>query len=141
MALVTVSEAAKLVSRDRKTLYRLIKEGKLSATVRDSGSRQVETSELLRVFGEMRQSEVSRDSRETVSMSQHETPDETVATGLRLAVLEAELRHAKELLAAKDDQIADLRQLVRLLPAPEPRSLEKAQQSIWTRPLKWPWGN
>ena len=133
MAQVPVSEAAKLVSRSPKTLHRLIKEGKISATVDATGQRQVETSELLRVFGEIKQpetlSETPRDSRATVSMSQHETPNETVETAVRLAVLETELRHAKELLAAKDEQIADLRQSVRLLAAPE------RKQSIWTRPI------
>ena len=128
MAQVPVSEAAKLVSRSPKTLHRLIKEGKISATQDATGARQVETSELIRFFGEIGQGD-NKDSRTTVAMSQHETPNETVETAVRLAVLETELRHAKELLAAKDEQIADLRQSVRLLAAPE------RKQSIWTRPI------
>ena len=133
MAQVTVSEAAKLVSRDRKTLYRLIKEGKISATVDETGKRQLETSELLRFFGAFTENSDKRDSRATVSMPQHETVHETPNATVRLAVLEAELRHAREMIAVKDEQIADLRQSVRLLAAPE------TEQSIWTRPIRlWP---
>ena len=119
MTQVTVSAAADLVARDRKTLYRLIKQGRLSATLDAAGQRQIETSELIRVFGALRQS----DSQPGVASPHTETPAETV----QLAVLQAELRHAQELLAIKDEQIADLRQSVLLLGAPAPKK-------GW-----WPW--
>jgi hypothetical protein len=136
----SISEAAKLVSRDRKTLYRFIKDGRLSATQDATGARQVETSELMRVFGELKQpgtlSETPRDSRATVSMSQHETPNETV----RVALLEAELRHTQEmmaaLLAAKDSQIEDLRNSVRLLEGPRQAVPDPAPKGFWTKPRK-----
>lgn len=140
MTQLSISDAAKLVARDRKTLYRLIKEGRLSATQDATGARQVETSELLRVFGELKQpetiSETPRDSRATVSMSQHETPNETV----RVALLEAELRHTQEmmaaLLAAKDSQIEDLRNSVRLLEGPRQSVPDPAPKGFWTKPRK-----
>jgi len=114
MSQVSVASAAKLVGKDRKTLYRLIKDGKLSATTSDSGLRQVETSELLRVFGAFKESTDSRDSGATVSMSQVETPRET-SEGPNIELLRVELRHARELAAAKDEQIQDLRTTIRLL--------------------------
>jgi excisionase family DNA binding protein len=144
MAQLSISEAAKLVARDRKTLYRLIKEGRLSATQDATGARQVETSELLRVFGEIKQpetlSETPRDSRATVSMRQHETVNETV----RVALLEAELRHARDmlaekatLLAAKESQIDDLRHSLRLLEAPRSQAApDPAPKGFWTKPRK-----
>ena len=143
MAQLSISDAAKLVERDRKTLYRLIKEGRLSATQDATGARQVETSELLRVFGEIKQpetlSETPRDSRATVSMRQHETPNETV----RVALLEAELRHARDLLAekatllaAKDSQIEDLRNSVRLLEGPRQAAPDPTPKGFWTKPRK-----
>lgn len=146
MAQLSISDAAKLVARDRKTLYRLIKEGRLSATQDATGARQVETSELLRVFGAIKQletlSETPRDSRKTVSMSQHETPNETV----RVALLEAELRHARDmreadklLLAAKDAQIEDLRNSVRLLEGPRQAAPDPAPKGFWTKPRKLFW--
>lgn len=126
MAQLSVAAAAKLVVKDRKTLYRLIKDGTLSATLSDSGTRQVETSELLRVFGAFEHMRDTCDSRATVAMPQHETPPETV----RIALLEAELRHARELLEAKESQIQDLRQSIRMLDAP--RQPAAPQKRFWS---------
>jgi len=107
----SINEAARLVSRDRKTLYRAIKEGRLTATVDATGQKQVDTAELLRVFGELHPASDRADSRATVATPQRETPD----TAARMALLEAELRHARELLAEKDAQIQTLNRVLLLL--------------------------
>lgn len=120
MTQLPVAQAAALVSRDRKTLYRAIKEGRLSATVDATGQKQVDTAELLRVFGELKPASDNGHSSATVTPPQRETPDTTA----KLALLEAELRHARELLAVRESQIEDLRHTVLLLEhrqAPEPR--------------------
>ncbi|MGF9589303.1 helix-turn-helix domain-containing protein, partial [Klebsiella pneumoniae] len=49
MAVHTVTEAAKLAGVTRRTIYRYIKQGKLSTVVTGSDATQIETSELLRV--------------------------------------------------------------------------------------------
>lgn len=51
MALVTITEAAKLVRRSRGTLYRDIDRGHLSKTVAPDGATTIDTSELLRAYG------------------------------------------------------------------------------------------
>lgn len=51
MALVTITEAAKLVRRSRRSLYRDIDKGRLSKTVTNDGATVIDTSELLRVYG------------------------------------------------------------------------------------------
>ena len=54
MAKVTVRDAARLVGKNRATLYRYIGEGALSVTVETHGKqrvRVVDTAELERVFG------------------------------------------------------------------------------------------
>ena len=51
MALVTITEAAKLVRRSRRTLYRDIDKGRLSKSVTHDGATVIDTSELLRVYG------------------------------------------------------------------------------------------
>lgn len=51
MASITVNEAAELVRRSRRTLYRDMKRGNLSFTTRRDGHRQIETSELERCCG------------------------------------------------------------------------------------------
>ena len=57
MALHSVTEAATLAGVTRRTIYRYIKQGKLSAAVSDSDTTVIETSELLRVFGKLSQPE------------------------------------------------------------------------------------
>ena len=47
----TLSDAAKKVGMSRSSIYRLIEEGKLSATTDHRGKKVVELTELLRVFG------------------------------------------------------------------------------------------
>lgn len=122
---VSISDAARLVGRDRKSLYRDLKAGKLSATVGDSGVRQVAVSELLRVYGALAPIGDTGDSRATVSMPQPETPnataDETQILRVKLAAAEAELAQMRERLSDKDKNLEDLRNAVRLLeyePAP-----------------------
>ena len=60
MAVQTVTEAAKLAGVTRRTIYRYIKQGKLSTVVTGSDATQIETSELLRVFGSLSQPEESK---------------------------------------------------------------------------------
>ena len=51
MAQLSISAAARAVGKDRGTLHRYIKSGKLSVTKNAAGNTVVETAELLRVFG------------------------------------------------------------------------------------------
>ena len=131
MALVSISEAAKLSGKDKKTLYRYIKEGKLSvtnatdATGVKSGMRQVDVSELVRVFGALRSIDVKNATGATVVMSQHETVNATAETA-KIAALEAENAQLRERLIDKEKHIEDMRNTVRLLEY-------KPQKSLWKR--------
>ena len=120
MALVSISEAARLTGKSTKTLYRLVSQGRLSVSLDENGIKTVDVSELVRVFGDL---SGPGETRETVSMSQSEIDIET-----RLRQLEkenAELRHAAELAQAisaeRESQIQDLRQAMRLLEGPVKR--------------------
>jgi len=124
MSQVSISEAAKLVGRDRKTLYKDIKSGRLSATLSETGSRQVDTVELIRVYGELRN---PTDSRATVVDPQKTTEELRV----RLAAAEAELSQMRERLTEKDSHIADLRGAVRLLAAPKPAEPSGPWWKLW----------
>lgn len=59
MALLPVSKAARLVGLSRKTMYAHIKNGKVSASKDSKGSLLIDTSELIRVFGALRQEQDS----------------------------------------------------------------------------------
>lgn len=115
MSQVSISEAARLVGRDRKTLYKDIKSGRLSATQGATGTRQVDIAELVRVYGEL---VTTGDSRQTVENPQQAT-DQTTELRLRLAVAEAQLEQLRQRLAEKDGHISDLRGTVRLLAGPK----------------------
>lgn len=66
MAQLTVSAAARAVGKDRGTIHRYIKTGKLSVAKDTSGHTVVETAELLRVFG-MLQGDGEKSSRKHVA--------------------------------------------------------------------------
>jgi hypothetical protein len=55
MAFVTITEAAKLARRSRRTLYRDIDAGRLSKTVNADGGASIDTAELLRAYGSLYQ--------------------------------------------------------------------------------------
>ena len=47
----TIDEAANLVGRTRRSLYRAMTEGRLAYGLKTDGRRYIDTSELLRVYG------------------------------------------------------------------------------------------
>jgi hypothetical protein len=108
MALVSVAKAASLVNRDRKVLYRdYIATGKLTVTKNGRGHMQVDTAELLRVFGAFEGETASH-----TSTPQKETLDETRMELERLRIENAALRDKVETQAANLD---DLRQALKML--------------------------
>ena len=52
MALHTISEAVKLTGKSRKTIYNYMGSGRLAYSIAANGQRQIDTSELIRVFGD-----------------------------------------------------------------------------------------
>ena len=67
MALISLAEAAKLVGRSKRTLYRDVTKGCLSVSQDVTGVKMVDTSELIRVYGEIGVTPVTG---VTVTMSQ-----------------------------------------------------------------------
>ncbi len=104
MAVITITEAAKKWNVGRATIYRKLNGGELSGVDLPDGGRGVDTSELIRVFGDGR------------LKGQQETD-----TGHDLI---RENAHLRELLAVKDEHIETLKQAMRLLedkrPTPAP---------------------
>ena len=54
MPILTITEAAKAAGISRPTLYRRIKSGQLSTVKQPDGTKGVDSSELVRVFGVLR---------------------------------------------------------------------------------------
>lgn len=53
MSYLSIQQAADLYKKNKSTIYRDIKNGLLSASINRSGAKQIHTSELLRVYGEV----------------------------------------------------------------------------------------
>jgi hypothetical protein len=51
MALIGLAEAARLSGRNRATIHRALKSGKLAFSLAEGGERKIDISELERVFG------------------------------------------------------------------------------------------
>lgn len=115
MTFVSVPEAARLIKRDRKVLYRdYIATGKLSASKNAKGRIQIDLSELIRVFGssaiatEVTEKSVALSQTETVNVAEKTPPGELEKLRIEVAELRARIEE-------KDANLADLRQAMRLL--------------------------
>lgn len=108
MAVVSISEAARLTGKSRKTIQRYVADGRISMSQHVAGSKGIDIAELVRVFGEL--------SHPAPALS-HATESQPVAPDVAatLAELRAENALLKAQLEAKDANLADLRQSLRLL--------------------------
>ena len=114
MAIVTISEAARLVGKDRRTVQRHVNKGRLSKVTRPGGSVGVDTSELVRVYGELAAAPVA--VRQTAAVPQvaagpcrtPAAPDPGLAE--RLAEVEARAARAEGERDALRERIEELRE-------------------------------
>ncbi|EPP1665650.1 helix-turn-helix domain-containing protein [Proteus mirabilis] len=136
MALVSISEAARLTGKARSTLHKYIKQGRLSTTTdQNTGKKNIETSELIRVFGNISNlSATASDSVTSVSKLQQETPNDTQSLQAKLQLLEQENTHLKaekELLSKNLDDIRQAMLVIesKLQTTPEPVAPATAKRS------------
>ena len=110
---VNITEAAKLVGLSRSYFQKkYVKSGQISTVTDKNGHKQIDTSELLRVFGELKDTPVHSDS--TAVSEQQSIPDNMpdIEQKIRLAELEVENRMLREQMAEIKEQHS---QQVRLL--------------------------
>lgn len=103
MAIINLSQAAKLAGVTRQTLYKHIETGKISKSELACGSPGLDTAEIMRVYG--------KHANEAVEISQ----SNTAALHSDNEKLRAELKAAHELLTAKDAHIDTLKKALVLL--------------------------
>lgn len=111
---LTVSDAAAHVGVTRQTIFKQIKSGKLSATTNRKGHKQINITELMRVYGELQ-------SPEQIAQNRINRPQQTpgaTATG----ALQLELERARMQLQIKDLELATMRERVDELKAREQES-------------------
>ena len=129
MALVGIGQAARLSGRNRSTLHRAMKDGRLSYSLDETGERRIDTTELDRVFG------IKPAGGNGAHMPQSNTAQQ------------AEVEVLRQWLTDRDETIRDLRQrldaadhrLTALLarPEPAPSSAPDQPRPLGRRILAW----
>lgn len=100
MAQLSIAAAARAAGKDRGTINRYIKSGRLSAVKNAAGQTVIETSELLRVFGEL-QTGGGKNSKKAAVKGAVETTENN--SGIQ-HVLESTLELLKQQLKASQDR-------------------------------------
>ena len=119
MARVSISEAARLVSVSRPTIYKLLKSGELSYTsvVKHGKSvKTIDTAELIRVFGAIEGVSIGKsDTVKFDDMSTSVNSDILQSLQQQLTLLQTENAGLKDAVNARDEHISSLRQAMQLL--------------------------
>ncbi|MGQ7254884.1 helix-turn-helix domain-containing protein [Vreelandella titanicae] len=119
----TITEAANLYGKQRKTLYRHIESGRLSAGVRGDGKRVIDLAELIRCYGETPNTPAASDTELTRDAPQGDT--------LMTRALLDEMRKQTAVIERMSERIEQLEQALLRLPAPaEPPPAQTASAPI-----------
>ena len=123
----SLSEAAQKAGISRSSIYRLIDEGKLSATTDHRGKKVVELTELLRVFGSIQDETVQNKSQEekknksvNISGSISKTGQDTLVSAAQelerlryqLQLKDMELKLKDKELELVQERLGDMKQAV-----------------------------
>ena len=112
MPLLTVRQAAQHVGITRQTMFRHIKQGKVSATVAHDGDLRVDTAELLRVYGALQSPGESPSVASSGKRQTQATADTTVTVAHQVEIerMQDQLAMAYERLDLAKERIEELRQ-------------------------------
>ena len=103
MTLLTLTQAAKTAGIARSTLYRAIRNGRLSVVSKPNGSKGIDTSELQRVFGPLQST--------TKPTRQNDTLQDVALLQARIDALEREnglLRDEIQASQARESKLLDM---------------------------------
>jgi excisionase family DNA binding protein len=123
MSLLTLSEAAHTAGVSRRTIQRSIQSGRLSAATTATGERVIDTAELLRAFGPLRQAPSDTPASMSQPVATHDATDTAMTTlveVLREQLQQAQQEKARLLALLEAEQAARCELEVKLLPAPRP---------------------
>jgi len=123
MSIVSISEAARLTGKARSTIQAHIKTGKISKTTdHHTGNTGIETSELIRVFGNINIQNTTDTTRsENVAIGQKTTDtiehhtSTTTDQNIEILQLKLENDRLKSVLEAKQETIDTLKSALKLL--------------------------
>ena len=88
MARLSISQAAKIYGKDRKTISRHIDEGKLSCEVNAQGHKLIDMAELVREYGEPKRNPALASVGRNGALPQRNASDAPVPLEYKISVLE-----------------------------------------------------
>jgi hypothetical protein len=112
MPIVSISEAARLVNRHRKTIQRYVADGRISLSQNVSGERGIDTSELIRVFGIFSHDDGALAHEAESQLVQENIPE---GAGENVGALKAEIDGLKAVVDSQRSHIASLESAMLLL--------------------------
>lgn len=134
MAIVSISEAARITGKARSTIQSYIKTGKLSKTTDShTGVVGIDTSELIRHFGQLITTPIGHVANKQTS--QQTTPNTTSVTTdeiSKITVLEKEIELLKTIIEEKDEHNKSLKQAMLML---EHKDQKEEKKSNWVSRL------
>lgn len=144
----SLSEAARVTGKNKSTILRAIKSGRISATKHDDGSYSIEPVELDRVFP-LVNLDMDATGGAPVATQQFATPRNPQAQPLEVALLEERLRSREERIRDLESQLEDTREqrdrwqdeasyLRKLLPAPAMQPPSQPQPEPSAAPIATP---
>jgi len=108
----TLSQAASATGKNKTTIQRAIKSGKISANKSHSGSYEIDPSELHRVFPATKQHKKTQQSNETQQLEKthkNDTLDRIIKLEKDIAVLEAQKEGLENQKHQMEETVEDLR--------------------------------
>ena len=126
MSIVTINEAANLVGKSIKTIYRHIESGRLSCVIDDNGRKVVDMAELGRVYG-LDLSLIENDNKVSMSDNGNGVENNIIHLEKEIELLKMLLVEKDKLLNEKDQRNADLKQALMLLE--DKTKIEQPKQS------------
>lgn len=134
MARLTIGQASKATGFSKSTISRACKEGRLSCE-REGNTVLIDRSELLRVFPAKQDETPSRD----VSHNGQNIAPQHLGTSSEIAVLQAELKAAREALDREREAVAREREIGEALTRQLDTMTRLIADSRPQRRFRWPW--
>lgn len=120
MTQLTITQASKITNKSVVTLYRHIKEGKLSCNINKDGVKMIDLSELSRVYD---LNQLPQSNNELNQMKQLETPNVTE--------LNREIMNLHEIIKTKDLLLHEKDKRIELLTYSTPKEQTKVILNTW----------
>ncbi|MBN3859952.1 hypothetical protein GKC56_05465 [Neisseriaceae bacterium PsAf] len=136
MAYVSIQEAGSLTGKSIKTLYRHIDNGKLTATLDENGIKVVDTSELIRVYGELNPIDGSNEKSQSKEMSCNENENISDILNEKIKYLESVIKMKDEIIESKEELIENKNIVIEKLEKinlllEEPTKSKKSKWKFW----------